>query len=105
MPKMLSFYRDILGLRVGFSNAGFAELSGAGGAGVALHSGADTASHPDADVMIEFLVDDIEAAVQELAARGVSVSPIRDEPFGRIAGFQDPEGHRIGLEQPPRRHR
>jgi len=54
---------------------------------------------------MEFLVEDIEGVVGELAARGVRVEPIREERFGRITTFRDPEGNVIGLEQPPKRKR
>ncbi len=43
-------------------------------------------------------VDDFEAAYQRMVANGVQfVSPPRDEPYGRVAVFQDLEGNRWDL--------
>jgi catechol 2,3-dioxygenase-like lactoylglutathione lyase family enzyme len=43
-------------------------------------------------------VDDFEAAYQRMVANGVRiVSPPRDEPYGRLAVFQDLEGNRWDL--------
>jgi catechol 2,3-dioxygenase-like lactoylglutathione lyase family enzyme len=49
-------------------------------------------------------VDDFEAAYQRMIANGVYfVSPPRDEPYGRIAVFQDLEGNRWDLLGPDAR--
>ena len=50
-------------------------------------------------------VDDFEAAHQRMAAAGVEfVSLPRDEPYGRVVVFVDPEGNRWDLLGPdPRR--
>ena len=46
-------------------------------------------------------VDDFEAAYQRMLAKGVHfVSPPRDEPYGRLAVFQDLEGNRWDLLGP-----
>jgi catechol 2,3-dioxygenase-like lactoylglutathione lyase family enzyme len=43
-------------------------------------------------------VDDFDAAYQRMVADGVHfVSPPRDEPYGRLAVFQDLEGNRWDL--------
>jgi predicted enzyme related to lactoylglutathione lyase len=102
LDTMLRFYRDTLGLRVGFANEHFAELSAGPGASIALHGGTEEPPAIDGDVMIEFTVGDIEATARQLNERGVKVDPIRSEAFGKIAHLWDPEGHRIGLEQPRR---
>ena|SRR6266496_2562739 len=100
---MRSFYHDVLGLAITYENPHFANLQGRG-VSIALH--AERAAHSSGDNWhIEFLVDDIDAAVAELSRRGVVTAPIRDESFGRIATFRDPEGNEIGLEEPPRRKR
>ena len=49
-------------------------------------------------------VDDFEAAYQRMVASGVRfVSPPRDEPYGRLAVFQDLEGNRWDLLGPDTR--
>lgn len=48
-------------------------------------------------------VDDFEAAHQRMVANGVTfVSPARDEPYGRVAVFEDLEGNRWDLLGPRR---
>lgn len=99
---MLAFYRDTLGLRVGFASDEFAELSAGGGASIALHASREGARSTDRDLLIEFIVPDIELTAKDLRKRGVALEPIRSESFGKITQFLDPEDHRIGLEQPKR---
>ena len=100
---MRSFYHDVLGLAVTYENPHFANLQGRG-ASIALHAERERHSSGD-NWHIEFLVDDIDAAVAELSRRGAVIAPIRQESFGRITTFRDPEGNEIGLEEPPRRKR
>ncbi len=100
---MLVFYRDALGLRVGYQNKGFANLRAGNGAEVALHAGREGLPTQERYWILEFVVTDIEATVTSLTARGIKVGPIRKESFGKIAEFRDPEGNVIGLEEPPSR--
>lgn len=103
LKRMKRFYRDLLGLKVTYENPHFVSLQGRG-ASIALHD--ETRSHAAGDNwFMEFLVEDLDAVVADLARRGVSVDPIRKERFGRITAFRDPEGNEIGLEEPPRRRR
>ena len=102
-PRMRDFYHETLGLPIRYENPHFADFQ-AGPCSIALHGEREPHAPSDAWHM-EFIVDDIEATARELARRGVAVSPIRKESFGRIASFHDPEGNEIGLEEPPRRKR
>jgi len=100
---MRKFYHETLGLPVSYENPHFADLR-AGSCSIALH--AEREPHLRSDNWhMEFLVNDIHAVAGELAARGVTVSPIRKERFGQIATFRDPEGNEIGLEEPPKPRR
>lgn len=102
-PAMRRFYHEVLGLPISYENPHFASLHGRG-ASIALH--AEREGHTRGDNwFIEFLVDDLDSVVAELSRRGVTVGPVRDEGFGRITSFQDPEGNEIGLEEPSRRKR
>ena len=101
--RMRTFYRDIQGLPVTYENPHFAAFA-AGRCEIAVHEEREPHVRSDGWHM-EFLLDDIESVVAELASRGVAVSPVRKERFGRIATFQDPEGNVIGLEEPPKRAR
>jgi len=99
--KMREFYHEVLGLPVLYENPHFVNL-GAGRGSVALH--AERGPHTAGDNwFMEFQVGDLDAIVAELARRGVSVAPPRDEDFGRVTSFRDPEGNEIGLEEPRRK--
>lgn len=98
-----AFYNEILGLPIAYENPHFAELK-AGRVSIALH--AEREAHTAGDNwFMEFLVPDLDAVVAELTRRGVSVGPVRDEDFGRVTSFRDPEGNEIGLEEPRRSER
>jgi predicted enzyme related to lactoylglutathione lyase len=52
---------------------------------------------------LQLVVDDIEAARDDLAGRGVEVSDVQDFPWGRFLFFQDPDGNSWSVQQiPPR---
>jgi catechol 2,3-dioxygenase-like lactoylglutathione lyase family enzyme len=52
---------------------------------------------------LQMVIADAEAAHAELSARGVAVSPIDDQPWGRFVGFSDPDGNTWALQElPPR---
>ena len=52
---------------------------------------------------LQLVVSDIEAAHEELAARGVDVSDVQVFPWGSFVFFDDPDGNRWSVQQlPPR---
>jgi len=52
--------------------------------------------------MINLVVDDLEAALANVAAGGAEVLEEREEQdFGRFGWFVDPDGNRVELWQPP----
>jgi catechol 2,3-dioxygenase-like lactoylglutathione lyase family enzyme len=80
------FYVDVLGLEVqrqapdfiqfkNFAIAGDAPLGGNGG--------------PE----LFWLVDDAEAAFQEMSKKAEVSLPLKQEPFGKVFGIKDPSGH------------
>jgi predicted enzyme related to lactoylglutathione lyase len=109
-PKALAiWYRDILGIHI--------EQWG----GAALHY--DAAGHPpsviwsafptDSDYlapstrefMIDFAVDDLDAMVDRLQKKGVSILKRDDsDPNGKFAWILDPDGTKIELWQPKAKH-
>ena len=107
---MLSFYRDTLGLQVGFDDGeNFAEVK-AGEAEISLfvrHGMADAldglrSGEGDRAVLI-FHVDDVGATYRRLSSRDVNfVTPPKDmAEWGiRIALFRDPEGNLVEINQP-----
>jgi catechol 2,3-dioxygenase-like lactoylglutathione lyase family enzyme len=48
---------------------------------------------------LQVVVDDADAAHDELAARGVEVSDVQDFPWGRFVFFEDPDGNGWALQQ------
>jgi predicted enzyme related to lactoylglutathione lyase len=50
---------------------------------------------------LQLVVDDIEAARDELAGRGLEVSDIQDFPWGRFVFFSDPDGNGWAIQQIP----
>ncbi|HEY3437750.1 MAG TPA: VOC family protein [Actinotalea sp.] len=58
------------------------------------------ASPPGSVKALHLVVADIDAARAELAARGVEVGPVQDVGGGvRYAGFADPDGNTLTLQE------
>lgn len=52
---------------------------------------------------LQMVIDDAQAAHDELAARGVEVSDVQVMPWGSFVFFSDPDGNTWSLQQlPPR---
>ena len=53
---------------------------------------------------LQLVVDDADAAHDDLQSRGVAVSDVQDFPWGRFVFFQDPDGNGWSVQQiqPPR---
>ncbi len=52
--------------------------------------------------MINLVVDDLDAALENVRRGGGNVLPEREEAdFGRFGWFEDPDGHRVELWEPP----
>ena len=49
------------------------------------------------------VIPDAEAARAELAGRGVEVSDVDEQPWGRFVHFADPDGNTWALQQLPAR--
>lgn len=52
---------------------------------------------------LQLVVEDIEAAREDLAARGTEVSDVADFPWGRFVWFSDPDGNGWAVQQVPSR--
>jgi predicted enzyme related to lactoylglutathione lyase len=50
---------------------------------------------------LQLVVDDIEAARDELTGRGLDVGEIQDFPWGRFVFFTDPDGNGWAVQQIP----
>jgi catechol 2,3-dioxygenase-like lactoylglutathione lyase family enzyme len=80
----------------------FVQLTPPGSAcSIALGTGV-TDAPPGSVQGLQLVVDDIQAAHDELAARGVDVSEVQDFPWGRFVFFADPDGNRWAVQELPR---
>ena len=50
---------------------------------------------------LQMVVADADAARAELIERGIEVSEVDDQPWGRFVFFSDPDGNRWALQQLP----
>ena len=50
---------------------------------------------------LQLVVDDIEAARDHLAERGLEISDIQDFPWGKFVFFNDPDGNGWAVQQIP----
>jgi len=50
--------------------------------------------------MVNFAVDDLDAVLAAIEAKGVSIHARKDESYGRFAWIMDPENNKIELWQP-----
>jgi catechol 2,3-dioxygenase-like lactoylglutathione lyase family enzyme len=79
----------------------FVQLTPPGsGCSIAIGKGL-TAMQPGSLDNLQMVVADADAAHAELAERGIEVSDIDDQPWGRFVFFSDPDGNRWALQQLP----
>lgn len=52
---------------------------------------------------VMMVIEDADAAHAELSARGVAVSEVDEQPWGRFVYFSDPDGNSWALQQLPAR--
>jgi predicted enzyme related to lactoylglutathione lyase len=56
-------------------------------------------SEPGSIKGLQLVVDDADAAHDDLAARGIDVTDVQDFPWGRFVFFQDPDGNGWAVQQ------
>jgi len=112
LDRAIAFFTEGLGLQLGRRfDAQWAEILGASSPIDLLAN--PTGSRPVKDsnamrdyarhwtpVHLDFVVSDVNAAVARAVAAGAVLErPLRDEPYGQIAGLADPFGNGICLIQ------
>jgi catechol 2,3-dioxygenase-like lactoylglutathione lyase family enzyme len=108
-PAMLEFYRDTLGLQPRAIRDDFASFNwrsddpDAVRLNVVVHSEVLGRARDRLHLMLNFIVDDIDTAYDQLRALGVRfLRPPAEEHFGgRIATFEDPDGNLLQLLEQP----
>jgi catechol 2,3-dioxygenase-like lactoylglutathione lyase family enzyme len=79
----------------------FVQLTPPGsGCSIAIGNGLTTMA-PGSLEGLQMVVADADAAHAELSGRGLDVSPVDDQPWGRFVYFADPDGNKWSLQQLP----
>lgn len=79
----------------------FVQLTPPGsGCSIAIGKGLTTMA-PGSLEGLQMVIADADAAREELAGRGVDVSEVDDQPWGRFVHFADPDGNKWVLQQLP----
>ena len=79
----------------------FVQLTPRGSAcSIAIGTGL-TDAEPGSVRGMQVVVDDAQAAYDELSGRGVAVDGVHDMPWGRFVFFADPDGNRWALQELP----
>jgi catechol 2,3-dioxygenase-like lactoylglutathione lyase family enzyme len=103
LERSVAFFRDCLCLSIRYEEEGWVEFD-AGGATLAVSRGGTARPEPksleEQTVQVSFRVEDRDEAVRVLRERGVPFSGLADQPFGRIATFEDPDGNRYQIYEP-----
>jgi lactoylglutathione lyase len=67
---------------------------------LALHPAKKGKVNRNPSVLVGFMIGDLEAEVKRLAAKKVKFfKKLTDEPFGKHAIIEDPDGHLISLAE------
>jgi predicted enzyme related to lactoylglutathione lyase len=108
VDRAKAFYADQVGFVVDHDHRvhdelRFVQLTPPGsGCSIAIGQGVTDAA-PGSVSGVQLVVSDIEQAHRELTERGVAVSPIDDQPWGRFVYFADPDENRWSVQQLPAR--
>jgi len=103
VKNLLPFYRDVLGLKVGFESPGFVVLGELGAPALALgtHTEVHGRNTDPGRHMVALSTNDVRADWQRLKGAGVEfVEDPTDYTNVRIATLKDPEGNLVQLLQP-----
>jgi catechol 2,3-dioxygenase-like lactoylglutathione lyase family enzyme len=108
VDRAKSFYVDRVGFHADFDASPyeglrFVQLTPPGSAcSIAIGKGI-TDKTPGSVGGLLMVVEDVDRAHDELAARGVAVTDVHNEDWGRFTEFSDPDGNSWSLQQLPKR--
>jgi catechol 2,3-dioxygenase-like lactoylglutathione lyase family enzyme len=108
IDRTKSFYVDQVGFQADYDQTvneqiRFVQLTPKGSACSIAFGRGLTSAAPGTAPGLQIVVADIETAHRELRERGVAVSDIDDQAWGRFVYFSDPDGNRWSIQQlPPR---
>ena len=103
---LVAWYRDVLGLPIqpwgGAVLHTDAPLHPPVVAWTAMAASSSYFAPSTSSCMVDYAVDDMDAFVARLAAKGVEILKRTDDESGRFAWLMDPEGNKIELWEPKR---
>ena len=101
---LVAWYRDVLGLPMQPWGGAVLHTDAPGHppvvAWTAMAASSSYFAPSTSLVMIDYAVDDMDAMVARLQAKGVEILKRADDPSGRFAWIMDPEGNKIELWEP-----
>ena len=108
VDRAKSFYVDQVGFHADYDQTPneqirFVQLTPKGSACSIAFGRGLTSAAPGTAPGLQIVVADIEVAYRHLRERGVAVSEIDDQPWGRFVYFSDPDGNRWSIQQLPAR--
>ena len=98
MDNAIAFYRDVLGFPL-VSRDYVARFDIDGVLFELVPTPAGVAVSGTGNARLSLGVKDIHEAVRELQVRGVTTTPIKQEPGGLLSYFKDPDGNELCLWQ------
>ena len=103
VDRALAFYTDGVGFALDHDHQvhdelRFVQLTPVGSA-CSIVIGIGITTSPPGTAQLQVVVDDADAARQELIAGGVEASEVDEQPWGRFVYFSDPDGNRWAVQQ------
>ena len=101
METSTRFYRDVLNLPIKTQSKDWTEFFNRETV-LAIHPAHKTQQQSSAQgkVLVGFMVSDLEAEVEQLQKKNVRFfKRLKEEPFGKHAIIEDPDGHLISLAE------
>jgi lactoylglutathione lyase len=101
MKRSTKFYRETLGMKLKQQSKDWTEFS-EGGTVLALHPSGRKKIKKNNSMLVGFSVSDFDDVVSALKKKKAKFyKKPKDEPFGKHAIIQDPDGHLISIVQMP----
>jgi lactoylglutathione lyase len=101
MKRSTKFYRDTLGMKLKQQSKDWTEFS-EGGTVLALHPASRKRTKKSNSMLVGFSVSDFDDVISSLKKKNARFyKKPKQEPFGKHAIIQDPDGHLISIVQMP----
>ena len=107
VDRAIEFYVDTVGFNLDHDqrvsdDLRFVQLTPPGSAcSIAIGEGLGATLAPGSLDVIQVVIDDADAALEQLRAKGVDAEGVDEQAWGRFVTFRDPDGNRWTLQQMP----